>query len=324
MKNILIPSIVLLIAVNIQAQIPPIDSGLVAYYPFNGNALDESGFGNNGNPIDVAFVEDRDGNPSSACLFNGITSNIIVPDDPSLDIVCKISIAGWMKKFNEVPWASMVTKGGEFDEENNYTIHNSEDWGVVFTSNNEFGTGGGICQSTFQVPIDTWTFITFTWDGMTAKFFKDGQPDTLSFIEMPGEFQTNTSALYIGVDYPGDTEFFDGCLDDIRIYNRDLTVDEILYLYDGSITQTSENFEPEPESIRIYPNPASDFVFVEFDNPDESYSVLTILNFKGQMVYRQELRRNDKVKIDLSNLSSGTYLVKSHGNFLKSKILILR
>jgi hypothetical protein len=49
---------------------------LLAYYPFNGNANDESGNGNNGTTYGPTLTDDRFGNPNSAYLFNGINAFI--------------------------------------------------------------------------------------------------------------------------------------------------------------------------------------------------------------------------------------------------------
>ena len=49
-------------------------SGLIAYYPFNGNANDESGNSNNGSVLGASLSGDRFGNENSAYTFNGIDS----------------------------------------------------------------------------------------------------------------------------------------------------------------------------------------------------------------------------------------------------------
>lgn len=214
---------------TISAQTINIENGLVAHFPFNGNAQDESGTGNHGVVNGAVLVDDRFGVPNSAYWFDGFSSFIIVPDHNSLDMTSALSITGWMKKDSNVPWASMVTKGGDSGspEENNYTIHNYQTSSVVFTgfSNTTFIN----CQTV--IPNMEWHFISFTYDGTTAKFYIDGYPDSLSFTNPAGQLNPNNSHLFIGVDHPGNTEFFHGCLDDIRIYNRALNVEEIEYLY---------------------------------------------------------------------------------------------
>ena len=71
MRHFLLP-FALLLSVSLAAQVPsyvPTD-GLVAWYPFNGNANDESGNGNNGSVSGASITSDRNGN-QSAFHFNG-------------------------------------------------------------------------------------------------------------------------------------------------------------------------------------------------------------------------------------------------------------
>ena len=69
---------------------------LVAYYPFNGNADDESGFNNNGTVSGAVLVPDRHGNPSSAYRFDGVNDYISVPSSSSLNFQNSVSINFWI------------------------------------------------------------------------------------------------------------------------------------------------------------------------------------------------------------------------------------
>ena len=64
---------------------PPFSDGLVAFYPFNRNANDESGTGNHGVVHGATLATDRFGSASSAYDFNGTTSYIQIQDSPSLN-----------------------------------------------------------------------------------------------------------------------------------------------------------------------------------------------------------------------------------------------
>jgi len=122
MKNLILVTVVFLAFLgNTFAQVN-LDSMLVAYYPFNGNAVDESGNGNHGAIYGADLTEDRFGNENAAFWFDGISSFIEIPDSESLDIVSEIAITGWIKKDSDVAWASMVTKGCISLEDNNYTL----------------------------------------------------------------------------------------------------------------------------------------------------------------------------------------------------------
>lgn len=63
---------------------PDLNTGLVAYYPFNGNASDESGNRNNPSVMKAGFAADRFGKPNAACSFNGKNNYIRIPDHASL------------------------------------------------------------------------------------------------------------------------------------------------------------------------------------------------------------------------------------------------
>jgi hypothetical protein len=71
--------------------------GLVAYYPFNGNANDQSG--NNNNPVfnNATLTTDRLGNPASAYHFNGTDNYMKVLNSPSINLTNKMSISVWVK-----------------------------------------------------------------------------------------------------------------------------------------------------------------------------------------------------------------------------------
>ena len=76
---------------------PRTEEGLVAYYKFNGDAKDFSGWGNDGTVYGVTLTEDRHGNTNSAYFFDG-TSHIEVPNSSSLSAVGKsVTCSVWGK-----------------------------------------------------------------------------------------------------------------------------------------------------------------------------------------------------------------------------------
>ena len=74
-----------------------LDSGLVAYYPFNGNANDVSGKANNPIFNNATLTADYLGNPNSAYYFNGIDNYMQIPDSPTLNMANQMSITLWVK-----------------------------------------------------------------------------------------------------------------------------------------------------------------------------------------------------------------------------------
>lgn len=72
--------------------------GLLAYYPFNGSALDASGHGNDGTVSHAALVNDRFGASNSAYEFNGVDSFISIPHKPSLNLIQDFTVSVWFNQ----------------------------------------------------------------------------------------------------------------------------------------------------------------------------------------------------------------------------------
>jgi hypothetical protein len=80
-----------------QAQPPNLNSGLVAYYPFNGSFNDASGNGNNPSFSNAVLTADKNGNARSACQFNGSSQYIRIPNSPSLNFTGPFSVSALVK-----------------------------------------------------------------------------------------------------------------------------------------------------------------------------------------------------------------------------------
>jgi len=82
MKRLFYFTTLLLVSTNLFAQIPV--KGLVAWYPFSGNANDFTDNNNNGTVNGATLTTDRFGNPSSAYSFDGVSNNILIHSDTNL------------------------------------------------------------------------------------------------------------------------------------------------------------------------------------------------------------------------------------------------
>ena len=238
-----------------------LDYGLVAFYPFTeGSVADSSGNGNDGTKYGAISTNDRFGNANNAYNFDGINDFIRINDSSSLDIVDQITISAWIKKDINVPWASIITKSND-DGENNYSLHNNTDGGIVFTSSSWVETA----ESAFTIPNSEWHMVTLTWDKNNIKYFVDGTLDVDSTTPLNMQFTTNDAPLYIGVDLPYDDEFFNGTIDDLFLYNRALSDTEIATLYDNYDEFLLADFEAD--QTEIYAGSAIQFMDLSLVNP---------------------------------------------------------
>ncbi len=174
----------------------------------------------------------------SALSFDGSDDYVQVRDDPSLDMTTGVTIAAWIFLDSYTEWASIVTKGGIVDDgdeltPNNYTVHQSG----PSAASGEYGhlrftTGFGLAGDSHSIiPLHEWHHVAVTFDGTFVRFYLDGQADGGVFF--PGSLPPNDDPLHIGVDFPGGDEYWHGRIDELMIFNRALTRDNIRALRDG-------------------------------------------------------------------------------------------
>jgi uncharacterized protein YjdB len=220
-------------------------SGLVGWWPFNGNANDESGTGNNGTNYGATLTTDRFGNSNKAYAYDGISNYIEVLSSPSIEFSSSYSISAW---FNSDIWAGVGTDRSIISK-----IHPTG-WygGYEILIGGTPGGGdmahiGNIGGSNFHLThggysINTWYMATATFDGNVIKLYMNGVLIDSSIH--PGLLQTSTLPLRFGRRGTGGDQWFVGKIDDIVLYNRALTPSEITQLYNagnvaGTITGSS-------------------------------------------------------------------------------------
>ena len=224
-------------------------NGLKAWYPFNGNANDMSGNGNNGIVTGATLTNDRFGNPNSAYYFNG-NSYIVVPPSSSLDLRNNVSVSVWIKS-EAINFSGgshqIVFKGDNQDAHDPYYL-------TISNGNARFGryVGNGYVSILSEFSTSLLNTIDFfhivgTYDSIsgTQKIYLNGvlQTQTVTFTYV--NYPTATMQNSIGADQSTNDQYYHGVIDDIRIYNRALTQSEINQLYNespnGTIAVTSPN-----------------------------------------------------------------------------------
>ena len=101
------------LAIQVHAQ-TLLTNGLVAYYPFNGNANDESGNGNDGTIVGATATADRFGVVTKAYRFNGTSDYIQVGDKPQLRMTTALTISTWINPNKATDVQMIVNKEGEY------------------------------------------------------------------------------------------------------------------------------------------------------------------------------------------------------------------
>ena len=222
-------------AQNIPSYVPK--DGLVGYWPFNGNANDESGNGNNGTVNGATLSADRNGKANSAYSFDGQKDFIEVPDTDNLDLISDYSISVWTKIFDYTTSSDNMSVILGKPRDNSWA-----DGYCIFAVDGHKNYGGSFIGGNVvyrdSLPLNTWNNITFIYDGNFSKLYLNGA--LVDSSQSGSSISNSPASLFFGKNfgsYAGTLQrWFKGYIDDIAIYNRALSQQEIKALYSGTPT----------------------------------------------------------------------------------------
>lgn len=209
-----------------------LSDGLAAYYPFNGNANDESGNGHHGTAFGASLTTDRFGNADSAYNFDGVDDAVFIPNSTNLNFGSSpFSGTLWMKAASLRPaWNVLAEKdiGGV----------GNPSWFVVV---NQDGTvrfvvadGRGIdftVISTSTVSDGNFHFIAWVRKPEILEVYVDGQLSG-TLAATTGSVSNNETLVIGAAESWGSLDApFNGIIDEVALYNKALSLADIQALY---------------------------------------------------------------------------------------------
>jgi glucose/arabinose dehydrogenase len=210
------------VSVNNAPGPPP--SGLVAAYSFNSvsgaTVADVSGNNNSGTLSGaVATVAGKYG---GAVSFDGVNDWVTVADSNSLDLTTGMTLMGWVSPTSTSgSWRTVIFKEGGAGSMD-YSLYAGEDGakpiGQVYIGGEQNAIG------TATLPLAAWSHLAVTYDGAVLRLFVNGTQVATRSIS--GQITPTTGALRIGGNNIW-SEWFQGAVDEVRIYNRALSQGEI-------------------------------------------------------------------------------------------------
>lgn len=229
----------LLLGLNLGTQTAKADDGLVLHLKFDGDLTDASGQGNDGE-CTYGKISYEDGIFGKSAVFNG-KSYIEIPDSDSLDLK-QFTISLWVykstnqkldkwipylqKENDENSWASPYQLYEIDDNRPLLYLHDTTD-GTEMDQLNVMGN----C-----IDVRKWFLLTVTYNGSEVRLYEN---DTLmKKVSVTGSPAATVGKLYVGM--MDGKYFFNGKMDDLRIYNKSLTASQVAALYNDGLAAKPE------------------------------------------------------------------------------------
>ena len=234
MKKQLLLLATLFFGMTLNAQMTArIDSGLVACYPFNGNANDMTGNGHNGTVVGATLTADRFGNPNSAYLFADAPSTYItIPNFNTILTSDNISISFWCQANSNTSDQPFLATPDSLNDRFGIAVQYTSE-GEIWDCGDLTTTGRMVYSGAYE---SAWTHYVFqiSESQNIKEIYINGVLVDSSSFSLPGmHFNSANKALNIGGAYGSNGPWagFPGPIDDIRIYNRALNHKEVDSLY---------------------------------------------------------------------------------------------
>jgi hypothetical protein len=181
---------------------------------------DRSGKANNGTISGATRVTGKYGR---ALRFDGVNDMVTVPDSASLDLSSAMTIEAWVNPSAlGKAWRTVVLK--EQSRQLVYGLYACDKTG--FPSGHVFSNQQWAVQGRGALPLNSWRHLAVTWDGATLRIYVNG-----AFVAQRATSTTrivnSAGALRFGGNTSWANEWFKGAIDDIRIYNRNLSAAEL-------------------------------------------------------------------------------------------------
>ena len=266
LKSILLTAVATIsFATATMAQVPNYvpTNGLVGWWPFNGNANDESGNNNNGTVNGATLTSDRFGNSGKAYSFDGISNHIRVSDNnsSSLDLVQDYTMSAGVNLTAHAYSPCIITKHlGNIDNLGTYTYLLSSQianypYYILQQATPHFDNSTHTTvPSSYQ--LNQWYYLSCTYNKTQQSLIHYINGIAVDTINVLYDIQNTSIDLLFGASFVWDMNsldyFWKGKLDDIGIWNRALTQQEITDLYNGC--QLTVNTQPNSQTININNN----------------------------------------------------------------------
>lgn len=299
------------------APIETAEPGLVAHYKFEGDANDATPYNNHGTiGGDGVFqpVTNRPNAAGMALLFDGDKDSVRVPN--AVQLISDYTTVGfWIRvdgqNLNDPE--AYVIDFGNYDER--FKISLPLHTKIVWTTNSKNGLADHFIHDMDsgdgnELVLGFWWYVTMVHDGTEDIIYIDGTE--VNRLPAAGTLNSTARDMAFGnnLENPG-AQYFQGALDEIKIYNKALTGDEVLQLYNLGYTRVKDLNEVGKYVNIIYPNPTKDELTIEHSFGSHHDLLVRVFDQLGREVGSKNVSPKDmgngSISLNVADLQYGVY-----------------
>lgn len=265
----------------------------LAEYTFNNTLNNINGNSPFGSNAGTSFVTGRDGTTANGALnivSTGTTA--IIPNLPYGNSPRTISL-----------WVKMNVMDAGFNFLYHYGANGSGN-GFYLNANNaiHFPLSPSNHSVSVSNVINTWYHYVVIYDGTNSKIYRNGALVNSAAKTINTGVNSTANLFRLGLTESGGTGYFNGAIDDLKIYNFALSDAQVTNLFTNNSLLSSQNFNQNNLEVSLYPNPTNNVLNIEMTNDVKS---IEIYNIQGQKV-----KVANQKQINVSDLANGMYMIK--------------
>ena len=247
----------------------------------------------------TSFTQDRNGNANSALNLVSIGTTATIPNLPYSSTSRTISV--WAKNYSYNSFVGTACPFSYGTTSNTYEFIIAQSALALNPySNASQNHGVDLTPLSMTNALNTWYHYVVSYNGTTSKIYKDGVLlSTRTVAILPTS--NNSDIFKLGLLNALSSGYFDGAIDDLKVYNYALSDADVTSLYTNN-TLSSSNFNQNNLQVAVYPNPANNILNVEVATDLKS---IEIYNIQGQKVLSSTQKQ-----LNITDLQAGIYMIK--------------
>ncbi len=294
------------------------EPGLVAWYPFEGNANDATPYNNHGviggNPVFESVTHQNGGLQN--IKFDGQSDSVLVPNAVQL-ISDYTTVSFWIRVDgqNLADAEAYVLDFGHWNER--WKISLPQHLKIVWTTNgnnvqfpvfiSDMDSGDGN-----ELTVGFWWYVTMVHDGTNDIIYINGEQ--VNSKPVATKLNTTDNPFGMGSNPVEGGQYFQGALDEVKIYNKALTAAEIAHLFQTGSTGIDELNSGLFHLIQdVFPNPATDRLYVRHRFDGQQALVLRVFDLQGRQIDGIQFAKNEvpsgPISLNVHNYPAGHYLL---------------